>query len=486
VFDSPCKTAADIDFALRQGVAINANSYAEVEKIATALQALSDRRIVSTSVIGLRVNPMVGAGKIAALSTATATSKFGVPCCYADEPESLGARPDLREKIISTYLKYPFLRAIMCHVGSQGMPLALMVDGARCLFELADEIDDRCRAAAATGGDDDDDEEDNDDRFGGSSSRYGRSRRSAGSSSSSSSSKHKDRITHIDIGGGLSANYNSDEVSPTFEEYCELLAQACSEMHQKKPKRILVTEFGKALVAKTAIIATVVEEVTEMEASLPAAATAASAGTAAAAAAVAQKPVMAVVQAGADLLLRTCYAPEKFPHRLAFLNSHKQPLHVVTSSSYNLPVAGGSKIGFLQVPVWGTSDARPPCALTVAGPLCFSGDVLAQAAHSHAYSHSESSGVLHSESQAKLDPELVRGDVCLVLDAGANTLSLFSRHCSRPSPPVFAFRQVRLQQQQGQGQGQGQGQSEAVEGVQFAVSCIRSAETEKSVLEFWD
>jgi hypothetical protein len=94
--------------------------------------------------------------------------------------------------------------------------------------------------------------------------------------------------------------------------------------------------------------------------------------------------------------------------------------------------------------------------------------------------------VLHSESQAKLDPELVRGDVCLVLDAGANTLSLFSRHCSRPSPPVFAFRQVRLQQQQGQGQGQGQGQSEAVEGVQFAVSCIRSAETEKSVLEFWD
>jgi hypothetical protein len=32
------------------------------------------------------------------------------------------------------------------------------------------------------------------------------------------------------------------------------------------------------------------------------------------------------------------------------------------------------------------------------------------------------------------------GDRCLILDAGANTLSLFSRHCSRLAPVVMGFR----------------------------------------------
>lgn len=62
----------------------------------------------SRSVIGLRINPLVGAGSIAALSTATASSKFGVPLHDAS-----------RDAILSAYLDNEFLTSVMCHVGSQ-------------------------------------------------------------------------------------------------------------------------------------------------------------------------------------------------------------------------------------------------------------------------------------------------------------------------------------------------------------------------------
>ena len=144
MFDSPCKTVEELEFALRVGAMVNANSYAEVEKIAMILAALMKQGFHSSSVVGLRVNPMSGAGSIDALSTATATSKFGVPCMYVDQHDGTATpagRVDLREEIIATYVKYPFLNAIMCHVGSQGMPLAHLVAGANCILTLADEID---------------------------------------------------------------------------------------------------------------------------------------------------------------------------------------------------------------------------------------------------------------------------------------------------------------------------------------------------------
>ena len=34
------------------------------------------------------------------------------------------------------------------------------------------------------------------------------------------------------------------------------------------------------------------------------------------------------------------------------------------------------------------------------------------------------------------------GDLVVMRDAGANSLSLFSRHCSRVAPPVYGFRTV--------------------------------------------
>jgi diaminopimelate decarboxylase len=58
--------------------------------------------------VGLRINPLVGEGRIAALSTATSNSKFGVPLTNHTKPE-----------IIQLYRSHSFLNGIMCHVGSQ-------------------------------------------------------------------------------------------------------------------------------------------------------------------------------------------------------------------------------------------------------------------------------------------------------------------------------------------------------------------------------
>ena len=42
----------------------------------------------------------------------------------------------------------------------------------------------------------------------------------------------------------------------------------------------------------------------------------------------------------------------------------------------------------------------------------------------------------------KLPAALRAGDLVVMRDAGANSLSLFSRHCSRVAPPVYGFRTV--------------------------------------------
>jgi len=135
--------------------------------------------------------------------------------------------------------------------------------------------------------------------------------------------------------------------------------------------------------------------------------------------------VIAIGHAGADVLLRTAYCPDKFPHRVLLLNKEMQILEgSCPSSSYT-----------------STAVQRGSGIVTIAGPLCFSGDIVASSLDNF--------------------PVPVAGDICVILDAGANTISLFSRHCSRVFPVVFAFRQGKL-------------------------CVIRQAETDEEVLEFWD
>ena len=80
--------------------------------------------------IGLRINPVVGAGSIDIMSTARQASKFGLP-----------VTEETRSTILDLYAKYNWLNGIHFHVGSQGVPLDLFVAAARFCIHLVDEIE---------------------------------------------------------------------------------------------------------------------------------------------------------------------------------------------------------------------------------------------------------------------------------------------------------------------------------------------------------
>lgn len=371
VFDSPCKSRTDIDFALRNGISLNANSYAEIEKIRSCIEKMRGEGIIVGSknqMIGVRINPLVGAGKISALSTATSNSKFGIPLCRNTDDEGYS-----ESDIMALFQKHSFLNGIMCHVGSQGMPIELMSEGATRIAQLAYKIETACVSNLDT----------------------------------------EPRVVFLDIGGGLSANYDSDEVFPMFSQYSDALMGIWEDEHTER--RTIFTEFGKSLITKCGVISSKIEDV------LPQGYVSKGKTT--------DKTIAkctAVTHCGADLLLRTAYCPDKFSHRLVFLDDEKKEL---------------------------TTATRTPAQVTVAGPLCFSGDVLA-------------SDMMLPQPQA--------GDICIVMDAGANTISLFSRHCSRLCPAVYAFRTLSLSSQSDNTK------KEVVYGT-----VIKRRETEDELCTFW-
>ncbi|MFH8796430.1 diaminopimelate decarboxylase [Streptomyces sp. NPDC017941] len=188
VLDSPAKTPAELREALALGIAVNADNAQELARIDALVRSAPTR-----SPLGIRVNPQVGGGAIEALSTATATSKFGVP--LRDE----GAR----EWLVRAYLDRPWLTRLHTHSGSQGMPLELMAGGVAATYALAEEINDR-----------------------------------AG----------RRQIDTLDLGGGLPVNFASDEETPTHADYARLLRHEVPELLDGRYG--LVTEFGRSLLAK--------------------------------------------------------------------------------------------------------------------------------------------------------------------------------------------------------------------------------------------
>ncbi|MER7506169.1 diaminopimelate decarboxylase [Nonomuraea pusilla] len=196
VFDSPAKTRDELRQALALGVAINADSFAELRRVDEL------RPEGCASVLGLRVNPQVGTGSIGAMSTATATSKFGVPL----------RDPGARERVVRAFAERPWLTRLHAHVGSQGCPIELIAAGIAETYRLAEEIN-------ATLG--------------------------------------VRQVTSIDIGGGLPVNFDGDEVRPTYAEYARALREAVPGLFDGS--YALVTEFGRSLLAKNGFIAALVE-----------------------------------------------------------------------------------------------------------------------------------------------------------------------------------------------------------------------------------
>lgn len=101
-----------------------------------------------------------------------------------------------------------------------------------------------------------------------------------------------------------------------------------------------------------------------------------------------------VVHLGADLLMRRVYQSGAWDHEFVVLDPSGAP-----------------------------RDGEP-VECNVAGPLCFAGDLLARG---------------RSLAPAR------RGDLLLVRDTGAYTLSMWSRHCNRGLPPSWGYRAERVE-----------------------------------------
>ncbi|QDT13678.1 diaminopimelate decarboxylase [Planctomycetes bacterium K23_9] len=172
------------------------------------------------------------------------------------------------------------------------------------------------------------------------------------------------KISLIDIGGGLPAAYNDGDQPPTAQQYSDQLASEVPELMSDDTK--LMTEFGRSLHAGCGVALSRVEYVRNESSSEP----------------------MAVIHLGADFLLRPVYRSNDWSHQFVLLDSQ-----------------GRLKNG-----------AKKP--VTIAGPLCFAGDILAR--------------------QVDLSqPE--PGDWIAIRDCGAYTLSMWSRHCNRGIPAVVGY-----------------------------------------------
>ncbi|EKO37651.1 MAG: diaminopimelate decarboxylase [Solidesulfovibrio magneticus str. Maddingley MBC34] len=101
----------------------------------------------------------------------------------------------------------------------------------------------------------------------------------------------------------------------------------------------------------------------------------------------------AVMHLGADMFVRECYNPRFWPHRTRLLRAD------------------------------GLEKTGKPVLHHLAGPLCFSGDFPVRRA---------------------MLPEASAGDIVVIEDVGAYTLSMWSRYNSRQMPRVLGLRQGRF------------------------------------------
>eukprot|EP01113_Clastostelium_recurvatum_P038187 TRINITY_DN5676_c0_g1_i4.p1 TRINITY_DN5676_c0_g1~~TRINITY_DN5676_c0_g1_i4.p1 ORF type:complete len:446 (-),score=72.94 TRINITY_DN5676_c0_g1_i4:8-1156(-) len=312
VFDSPAKTRAELILALEKGVYINLDNLEELKRVEEILKARPEIASSSSLRVGLRLNPQIGAGRLEELSTATLTSKFGIPTLQ------------YHDAILHAYRDHPWLSGVHVHVGSQGCPLDLIAQGINKGLHYVELIN----------------------------------------------QAHPGRIQYFDMGGGLPVNFGDDSDTPSFKEYADFLRKHCPTLFTGKFK--VITEFGRAYNAKPGIVVSRVEYTKD-----------------------AGGRGIAVIHAGADLFVRTIYLPEKWPLRISVYDRD-----------------GKEK----EMP----STAAGPEEWDIAGPCCFSGDIVAH--------------------KRKLPP-ICSGDYVMVHDTGAYYFSSFSHYNVRLTPPIYGYRE---------------------------------------------
>lgn len=266
IYDSPAKSWHELRTALGRGVSFNIDNFEELDRVD---RLMADKGIRDGGVppIGIRINPQSGAGSIEAMSTATAHSKFGI------------GLEDFRDRLIEACAARPWITQLHVHSGSQGLPLHHTAGDVARVVALAEDIE-----------------------------------RVVGDQ----------QIVRIDVGGGLSVNFSSDETTPTFADHAAALHRTAPELFNGKYR--MVTEFGRSLTAKAGFLIGRVEYVKE-----------------------AGPRRIAVTHIGVQIATRTVFMPDSWPLRI----------EVFTAD-------GEEKTG-------GQGMDR----YDIAGPACFAGDVIA-------------------------------------------------------------------------------------------------------------
>ncbi|MER5546207.1 diaminopimelate decarboxylase [Streptomyces sp. NPDC002589] len=171
------------------------------------------------------------------------------------------------------------------------------------------------------------------------------------------------QVDTLDIGGGLSVDFASEAAAPTYAQYARVLAEEVPGLFDGRYG--LVTEFGRSLMARHGTVVARVEYTK-------------SAGG----------RRIAVTHAGVQVATRTVYVPEAWPLRIAAYDAKGRP-----------------KTG-------------PETVQDVAGPACFSGDLLAE---------------------GRSLPLLEQGDYATALDTGAYYFAHHYAYNSLVRPGVYGF-----------------------------------------------
>lgn len=306
VFDSPCKTLEEIEYALKKGIRINADSLEELSRIDSII-----KKTPSNSIIGIRVNPQVGAGSIKSTSVADNISKFGVPLSYR------------RAEIISAYRQFPWLTAIHLHIGSQGMPWEMLIEGIQRVVDLCMEINGILEKSNAA-----------------------------------------NIIDTFDIGGGLAVSYTKEPEPASMNAFAKELKVRVPQLFSGRFK--IITEFGRYIHTNCAWAVSRIEYVKREK-----------------------NHNIIMSHLGADFMLRECYNPLDWQHLFSLFDSNGNPKPDDKKEKY-----------------------------FIAGPLCFAGDIIGH--------------------DIEL-PKAEEGDLLIIHDVGAYTLSMWSRYNSRQMPKILGY-----------------------------------------------
>jgi diaminopimelate decarboxylase len=171
-------------------------------------------------------------------------------------------------------------------------------------------------------------------------------------------------ISIFDIGGGLPVSYRSDQIPVSMEDYARAIAIQYPSLFTSHFS--LLTEFGRWVHTNAGWTVSRVEYV-KRDSGIN----------------------TAMIHAGADLFLRECLNPKSWQHEYSVFDK-----------------TGNLKSG---------KDMNP---YNLAGPLCFSGDILAR--------------------NIAL-PVIEEGDYLVIHDTGGYTLSMWSRYNSRQTPRIIGY-----------------------------------------------